>query len=167
MTAAALVVGAFALVLVAVLVAGVLRTQARLAQRLEMLEAGPSGDPVYGVAGVTPEGDAIELDLADPAGPRLLVFLTTTCVTCAEIWPTLGRDARVVAITKDERDERPARLRELAGTDVTVVMSAEAWSAFGVRVAPYAVLTDPATGTAIARGPVVTWRDVARIGRAG
>jgi hypothetical protein len=106
------------------------------------------------------------------ARPTLLLFLTSSCTTCAGLWSAAGvragelGDARLVVVTKDEDDERPALLRRLAPRGVELVMSSETWARWGVSVAPYAVHLD-ATGARIAGAPVSTWDETVALCGAG
>lgn len=105
--------------LLAVLVAGLLRSHADILRALHSLGAGV-GDPtaaqqrhapdssatpvtmgpalapgrhsteVYDVAGVNPEGDAVSVSATAGAGLTLLVFLSSGCTSCAGIWRSLG-----------------------------------------------------------------------------
>jgi hypothetical protein len=108
------------------------------------------------------------------AGERstLLLFLTSSCTTCAGLWSAAGvrarelGDARLVIVTKDEDDERPALLRRLAPRGVQLVMSTEIWARWGVSVAPYALHLDDA-GARIAGAPVSTWDETIALCRAG
>src|ERR1700759_3437137 len=101
------------LVLLLVLVAGLLRSNAEILRRLGPAEAEgdagagvpsppaaparPPGAPAVPVAGPTPAGDALALDFGAAArGPTLLAFLTSGCATCAGFWETLS-EARLPA----------------------------------------------------------------------
>src|SRR5437868_417173 len=92
------------LVLVLMLVAGLLRSNAEILRRLGPPVDGlpeppqdarlPPGVPAPAVGGTTPDGDAIGLAF-DGAGsaPTLLAFLTSGCSSCAGFWETLRGDA--------------------------------------------------------------------------
>ena len=108
------------------------------------------------------------LDLADVDRTHLtlLVFLTTTCTTCAELWKALAgsrrglaRGARLLLVTKGAEVEDRARLRRVAPRGVPLVMSTEAWGRYGVTAAPFVVCID-AAGTVVAAGAVSGWADV-------
>jgi hypothetical protein len=163
------------LVLLLVLVAGLLRSNAEILRRLGSLgdeaaadggiaapPAAPArapGTPALPVAGPTPEGDAFSLDLAATGAPTLLAFLTSGCGTCAGFWETLAEphlpaDVRTVVVTHGSERERPARLRQLAPAGVPVVMSSQAWADYRVPGAPYFVLVD---GTIRGEGAAPSW----------
>jgi hypothetical protein len=114
-------------------------------------------------------------DAGSDAGPHpaVLVFLTSTCTTCHDLWAKLAdadvdrpAGARVVVVTKGEEAEDRRRVARLAPRGVDVRMSTEVWEHYGVTAAPYVVRT-AASGTAVASGVVRDWADVLAIGRAG
>jgi hypothetical protein len=167
------------LVILVVLVAGLLRSHAEILRRLgpagspgspeSAAEASglgapraperPAGAPAAPIAGMTPDADAIALDLAAPGGPTLLAFLSSGCSTCADFWAGLDEaqlphGVRPVVVTRGADRERPARLRELAPRDVAVVMSSEAWADYAVPGSPYFVLVD---GAIRGEGVATTW----------
>jgi hypothetical protein len=98
-------------------------------------------------------------------GPVILVFLTTTCTTCGAFWRSLEawgattvHDARIVVVTRDEDGEQPRRVRELAPRRIPVVMSSDAWSAYGVARAPHFAYVD--REEVIVSGAASSWDDV-------
>jgi hypothetical protein len=164
------------LVLLLVLVAGLLRSNAEILRRLGPPEedglgrpagvptpavpARPAGAPAAILSGPTPAGDAITLDFAaSGAAPTLLAFLTTGCTTCAGFWATLGEPrlppgVRTVVVAHGPERERPRRLLELAPQGVPVVMSSQAWRDYRVPGSPYFVLVD---GTIRGEGAATSW----------
>jgi hypothetical protein len=101
-------------------------------------------------------------------GRTALVFLSTTCLTCREIWAALGsaaaplpRDVRPVIVTKNE--EPAAKVQELAPVGVTTVQDSEAWDRYGVSVAPAVVLVD--NGEVVTAGLAASWDDVLTLAR--
>ncbi len=157
------------LVILVVLVAGLLRSHAEILRRLGPAGAGAepppraperaAGAPAPPIAGLTPDDDAVALDLAAPGGPTLLAFLSSGCSTCAAFWAEL-HEARLPAgvqplvVTRSADRERAARLRELAPPGVTVVMSSQAWADYAVPGSPYFVLVD---GAIRGEGVATTW----------
>ena len=150
-----------AIALLAVLVAGLLRSHAEILRQLHHL--GVNLDPDQGVSitptrsagraaasvqGQTPDGDLVTIALDRPGERTLLLFLSTGCTTCAPLWQGLGRHghavpgARTVVVTRGPDEESPGALQGRAPTDVTVVMSSEAWESFSVPGSPYAVLVE-------------------------
>lgn len=98
---------------------------------------------VHDVGGVTPAGDAVSLGVSSTT--TLLVFLTSGCSTCAEIWRELQsgwNGLRVVVVTKGPEFESPAEVAAKAPTGTIVVMSTEAWSDYEVPGSPFFVLVD-------------------------
>lgn len=167
------------LVLLVVLVAGLLRSHAEILRRL-----GPPDERQPAIAtppratrsaaelraapltGSTPTGDAVALAFDGAASrPTLLAFLTSGCGTCEGFWGTLG-EARLpagiqtVIVTHGADRERPSRLRSLAPSGVTVVMSSQAWEDYGVPGAPYFVLVD---GGVRGEGVATTWQALASL----
>ena len=170
------------LVILVVLVAGLLRSHAEILRRLgppgspaspgsapDTSDASglgalraperPAGAPAAPIVGMTPDADAVALDLAAPGGPTLLAFLSSGCSTCAAFWAgleeaRLPRGVRPVVVTRGADRERPARLRELAPRGVAVVMSSEAWADYAVPGSPYFVLVD---GAIRGEGVATTW----------
>jgi hypothetical protein len=120
------------------------------------------------VSGLTPHGDAAAFTIVGAERPTLLVFLTSGCSTCARFWYALADPhgvrapggARLIAVTKGQEAERPARLRMLLPPNVPVVMSSRAWESYDVPVAPYFAYVDGASGTVVGDGPADTWEDV-------
>lgn len=171
-----------AIALLAVLVAGLLRSHARIlsalyrqglpgADRPRAEAGGPQpgsisrrpGSPAPHVVGVTPDDAAVAVSLGGGVD-TLLVFLSGGCATCAELWSGIG-DAeqrlpdrtRLVVVTVSPDRESPAKVRELAGHDATVVMSTGAWEDYRVPGSPYLVLIDGATGRISGEGSARTW----------
>ena len=176
MTTAIISVETLLLLILLILVAGLLRSHAEILRRLADPTAptpGPDprlapavtparhpGTPAPAIAGPTPDGDAISLEL-DAAGgdPTLLAFLTTGCSTCAGFWETLGEPrlpagVRTVVITHGEERERPAALRRLAPDGIPVIMSSQAWRDYAVPGAPYFVLVE---ATIRGEGAATSW----------
>ncbi len=172
------------LVLLTVLVVGLLRSHAEILRRL-----GPpreerdqeSGSALPGaarragaelghdIAGTTLAQDAVQLGLGEGSPPTLLAFLTSGCTVCHGFWGDLRRGrprevpegVRVVAVAKDSSHESPSRLRELAGGEVPLVMSSEAWEAYGVPAAPYFVYVEG--GQVRGEGSATGWKQIASL----
>jgi hypothetical protein len=169
---ALLVTTMFAVVLLTVLVAGLLRSHADILRALHSLGAGigdPSADadaaatPIAmgpslparrgsgapAITGGSLLGDAVVVSAS--AAPRtLLAFLSSGCQTCRTFWPRLADGAvagtRVVVVAKGLEDEEPAVLRSLAPPGVDVVLSTQAWIDYEVPAAPFFVLLDAERG---------------------
>jgi hypothetical protein len=157
------------LVLLIVLVAGLLRSNAEILRRLGPADRVPdappaarsaSGQAAPTLAGVTPAGDAMQLSFEPGAAPTLLAFLTSGCSTCLDFWESLGEQrlpagVQTVIVTKGADREQPARLRSLAPRTVPVVMSSQAWEQYRIPGAPYFVLVD---GEVRGEGVATSWR---------
>ncbi len=176
---ALVVVETVVLVLLLVLVAGLLRSNAEILRRL-----GPAGDgadipqpesraprdtaadiQAPPLTGTTLEGDAVSLAFDAPGAPTLLAFLTSGCSTCAGFWatltePRLPTGVQTLIVTRGTDRERPAKLRELAPAAIPVVMSAQAWADYRVPGAPYFVLVD---GGIRGEGVATTWTALASL----
>ena len=119
------------------------------------------------LSGRTLEGDAVVTPVATAGAPTLVAFLSSGCLTCRTFWDGLRAGAhlpmpdgaRVVVVTKDRDQESPSRLRDLAPADVPVVMSSEAWGAYGVSLSPFFVMVG-ADGEVRGEGAASSWEQV-------
>lgn len=181
------------LILLAILVAGLLRSHAETLRRLptEPDEAGGGWDDstpelqivappdrdedeldAVDIAGATLEGDAVKVALTGGAPHTLLAFLSSGCLTCARFWEALRPDvreplpgdARPIIVTKDSSHESPSKLRELAPGDIPVVMSSDAWDAYSVPVAPYFVYVGEG-GQVLGEGAAEGWDQITSLFR--
>ncbi len=181
------------LILMAVLVAGLLRSHAETLRRLPA-EPGEGADglgegapdlqivtppdreqdefPATDVAGSTLTGDAVKVSLTAGAPHTLLAFLSSGCLTCANFWDALRPevreplpgDARPVIVTKDSAYESPSKLKELAPADIPLVMSSTAWEDYSVPVAPYFVYVGE-DGQVLGEGAAETWAQITSLFR--
>jgi hypothetical protein len=169
--------------LLALLVAGLLRSHAEILRRLGPPEADSAGRPPlpepavragaragHDVVGTTLDDDAVKLALGDGSPPTLLAFLSSGCAVCGGFWadlrerrrpPDVPPDIRFVAVTKGPEAELPARLRELAPTAVPVVMSSAAWRDYSVPAAPYFVYVE--AGRVQGEGSATGWKQIASL----
>jgi hypothetical protein len=155
------------LVLLLVLVAGLLRSQAEILRRLA---AAPVSDPAPpprddrdvapAIAGTTLVGDALKVDFEGAgSATTLLAFLTSGCGTCGHFWETLSEPrlpdgVQTMIVTRGAERERPSKLRSLAPASIPVVMSSQAWEDYAVPGSPYFVLVD---GAIRGEGVATTW----------
>ncbi len=184
MTVAILACETVLLVLLSILVVGLLRSHAEILRRLgpEAKEAGPGVEippPASAserdhaplakdISGATLNGDAVQIGLGPGGAPTLLAFLSSGCTVCAGFWRDFQSDrrgelpggARLAIVVKDSSHERPARLRELAPSDVVLVMSSAAWEAYGVPTTPYFVYVDGCSGRVYGEGAASSWEQV-------
>jgi hypothetical protein len=177
-----------AIVLLAVLVAGLLRSHARVLSALyqQGMPAGgeariPQPVPISkrpvpvatDIVGVTPNDETVSISLGTGVD-TLLAFLSGGCSVCGELWAgtpagesALPDRTRLVVVTASPDRESPSRVRRLAEPGVTVVMSTDAWQDYRVPGAPYFVLVE-GTGRIAGEGSAQSWRQVASlIGTAG
>jgi hypothetical protein len=175
-----------ALVLLALLVAGLLRSHAEILRRLAVLDredrrtAGqdelpdwlphPREDsaPASDIVGTTLAGDSAHIGVEGSRVNTLIAFLSSGCATCFRFWEALRSEdhrgipggGRVVVVTKDSSHESPSKLRELAPGGVPVVMSTLAWEAHRVPVAPYFIYVDGRSGEIVGEGSASTWEQL-------
>jgi hypothetical protein len=177
---------AVAVLLLAVLVAGLLRSHAEILKALHDLGAGLELDRADGpvdvtidgvrtprrtgaqtadaVAGETLDGEAVALSLVT-GRPTLLAFLSSGCLTCGAFWEAFaeaGDDldvpggARLVVVTKSLDEESASALAKRAPRHHALVASSQAWEGFGVPGSPYFVLVD-GSGSVVGEGSAATW----------
>jgi len=172
-----------AIVLLAVLVAGLLRSHARILTALSQ-QGGPAGggagipQPVQiskrplpvatDIVGVTPNDETVSISVGTGVD-TLLAFLSGGCSVCGELWAAApaGESAlpdrtRLVVVTVSPDRESPSRVRRLAAPGVTVVMSTDAWEDYRVPAAPYFVLVD-GDGRIAGEGSARSWDQVASL----
>jgi hypothetical protein len=175
--------------MLAALVVGLLRSHAEILRELHDLrmssEASPgaptrvrpgvalprgTGAAARGadLAGITPEGDAVQIAVRGTDQHTLLLFLSSGCLTCRGFWDaladesTLGldRSIRVIAVTKGIDSESLSAIAALAPGGVPTVLSSEAWDDYDVPVAPYAILVARDSGSVVGEGAGATWEQV-------
>jgi hypothetical protein len=180
------VIEGVAIVLLAVLVAGLLRSHARILTALYQ-----QGTPAVGgaripkpvsiskrpeghvpvatdVVGVTPNDETVSISVGTGVD-TLLAFLSGGCSVCGELWAgapsgesALPDRTRLVVLTASPDRESPSRVRRLTSPGVTVVMSTDAWQDYRVPAAPYFVLVD-GTGRIAGEGSAQSWSQVASL----
>jgi len=176
--------------LLALLVAGLLRSHAEILRALHALgvdldpdgvesrvpqlsrhrvpsPASPADRLAVDIVGTTPRGDAVNLAVVGVAHPTLVAFLTSGCSTCTNFWetfvggaPSAPRDARLIIVTQGPEFESMARLSKFAPPEVPVVMSDAAWLAYEVPTTPYFAYVDGPSGRVVGEGAGVTWSQV-------
>lgn len=171
------------ILLLAVLVAGLLRSHADILRTLDRLGAGdgpaPNAPgsiglgptrrstgqtPVGAISGITLEGEARSFALTESRGYLLVAFLSSGCSTCKAFWTSFGKeldlphpDIRPVIVTKDAAEESTSELRTLAPRDIPMVLSSDTWDAFRVPGTPYFQLIDTADGAVLGEGSAANW----------
>ena len=186
MTALVIVEGVVIIVL-ALLVAGLLRSHADILKALHglgvnmehdhdqpdfnvqsgVMKPGDAvGSPAHDISGAALDGGAVAMRLVGGEHSTLLAFLSSTCASCTILWATLARDAprnhRVVVVTRGPGEESVTALQKLAPEGFTVVMSTKAWGDYGVTGTPYFVLVDGARGVT-GEGSAGTWERITKL----
>jgi hypothetical protein len=145
------------------------RVQAGVAEPRDEL---PDASDVAGVTAGTGDDEAIVVGVVGTAHDTLLAFLSSGCLTCAPFWERvasgepLGLPAgtRLVVVTKGPEDESASAVARLAAgvsaAGTTVVMSTEAWEAYGVPGSPYFVHVKGRTGRVAGEGAATSWEQV-------
>lgn len=178
---------AVAVGLLALLVAGLLRSHAEILRSLHELGVdldpgasgrGPAlaaptraaGATIADISGQDPNGAPQHLAVTGVAHSTLLAFLSSTCLTCRDFWEAFGdtslvvpNDARVIVVTRGVEAESPGAVRKLASPLVHTVMSTEAWHDYNVPGAPYFILVDGARGAVVGEGTSTTWERVQQL----
>jgi len=174
--------------LLALLVAGLLRSHAEILRSLSdlgvdldpnrasragaALPARAASGAVADVSGTDADGAPRHIAVAGVEHKTLLAFLSTTCLTCRDFWSAFadsslevpGR-ARVVIVTRSAEAESPSSVRRLAPRTVHTVMSTETWHAYNVPGAPYFILVDGERNQIIGEGTATAWDRVQELMR--
>lgn len=182
------IIEGFVILLLAVLVAGLLRSHAEILRSLDALGAreptqaavpigrAPSGVaiPVESITGSNPQGGSASIALTGQRGFVLLAFLSTGCLSCQTFWDSLHGevdlprpDIRPVIVTKGADGESPAEVARLAPRKVTTLMSSEAWDSFRVPGTPFFQLVDASRGVSVGEGSAGSWPQVVDLMRRG
>ena len=176
-----IVVESLVILLLAILVAGLLKSHAEILRQLNALGVGEDGSIVPAAGSVRPRttgfekaptstlvgddlsGAAISLSLEHRKGSTLLAFLSSGCESCQGFWKEFrgdfdlpAPDTRTIIITKGPSSESPSRLRELAPANLPVLLSDEMWDVFRVPMTPYFLLVD-GDGSVVGEGAASTW----------
>jgi hypothetical protein len=164
------------LVLALALIVGLLRSHAEILRRLAAVEGGgrvarepaATGQDAADISGQTPDGDSVKLSLQAAGEPTLLAFLSTGCGACGALWDGLRggapiAGARVVVVTQGTDAESRPLVRDLAPPGTEVVMSSEAWRAYGIPGSPHFVLVD--AGRVAGHGAASSWGQIAALVR--
>jgi hypothetical protein len=170
--------------LLALLVAGLLRSHAEILRSLHELgvnldpdAAGSTGaaiarsragaSTIADVSGQDPGGAPQHLAVAGVGHSTLLAFLSSNCLTCRDFWSAFSdpslvvpNDARVIVVTRGVEAESPDAVRKLASPLVHTVMSTETWHDYNVPGAPYFILVDGPRAEVVGEGTATTWERV-------
>jgi hypothetical protein len=188
-TTTILVAESVVLVLLALLVAGLLRSHAEILRRLHALGAGLEPGGAVAVTAPRPidlrgddgsfakatdvfgtglRDDVTHIAVVGARHRTMLAFLSSGCLTCQEFWSAISdgarldlpADIRLVVVTKDAAEESISALRRVAPAGVPVVMSSRAWADYSVPGSPYFVLVDGRLGRVRGEGTGATWEQV-------
>jgi hypothetical protein len=186
MTTALVIANTVVTLLMALLMVGLLRSHAEVLRgqhaRSGTVDLGRRVDsaipePIEGlpraraIVGTTVNGRAMQLSVVGHNRPdTLLAFLSSGCLTCKSIWETLHEsrldvigNARVVVITKDEAEESISEVRDLAPTNLIVIMSSCAWRDYNVPGSPYFTYVNSETGRIYGEGTGTSWGQVQKL----
>jgi hypothetical protein len=92
-------------------------------------------------------------------GRRALVFLTSSCESCINIWQSASPARDVAVVTPDRATESARQLTRVAPPGLTLVMSSAAWFDYAVPGAPWLVIVESGTVALEARVPAA-WSEV-------
>jgi hypothetical protein len=172
----------FAIALLGLLVAGLLRSHAEILRALHDLGADldpessgkvSSGtrvaslrteDTAHDISGQRLDGSAAAVGVVGAQHDSVLAFLSTGCTTCQPFWAALreggtaATNTRVVVIVQDE--DSVSKLRQLAGPDLDVIASSRAWLDYGVPGSPHIVHVHGPTGRVVGEGTGHSWEQV-------
>jgi hypothetical protein len=164
------------LVLALLLVVGLLRSHAEILRRLAAVEGGgrvsreaaAAGEAAADISGETPAGDSVKISLQTTAEPTLLAFLSTGCGACGALWDGLRagppvQGARIVVVTQGAEAESRPLVRDLAPEGAEVVMSTDAWRAYGIPGSPHFVLVEG--GRVAGQGAAAAWEQIGALVR--
>jgi hypothetical protein len=126
-------------------------------------------DAASEVVGETLDGRAMKITVQGEN--KLLAFLSSGCLACQPFWKGLhsGEDkdlpggARLVVLTKDSAYESPSRLRELAPSGTSLIMSSTAWEDYKIETAPYFIYIDGNEARVMSEGAASSWHQVASL----
>lgn len=157
---AVVIIEAVVIVMLVILVAGLLKSHAEILRRLDHLgvtehdeaptrqprTSGLGRAPSDDITGVDPGGASVTVSVKSRSGETLLAFLSTGCASCQVFWEEFASrsdlPARPIILTKGPASESPAKVAQLAPSQIRVVMSDDAWDAYRVPLTPYFMLID-------------------------
>ena len=179
---AVVVIEGLVIVLLAILVAGLLKSHAEILRQLDALGASEDGSVTVGspqtrpkttgfekapattLTGVDLSGGAVTVSLEQGRGNTLVAFLSSGCLSCETFWSEFQGDfdlptpdTRTVIVTKGPESESPSKVRDLAPPRLTLLMSDETWDVFRVPMTPYFLLVD-GSGMVVGEGAASSWR---------
>jgi hypothetical protein len=118
------------------------------------------------VRGVDAWGAPVTFDPVSRAEWALLLFLSTTCDGCSDVWSAAGGGGvgfevdSVVVVTAGATREDTDVVRGRSAEGVLTIMSDEAWTTYRVAGPPFFVLIDGVGAEVATEGVVVSPADV-------
>lgn len=180
---AVIIIEGVVIVLLAILVAGLLKSHAEILRQLDALGASEDGSVTVGspqtrptttgfekapattLTGVDLSGGVVAVSLEHGRGNTLIAFLSSGCLSCEAFWKEFQKgdfdlptpDTRTIIVTRGPKSESPSKVRELAPPRLTLLMSDDAWDVFRVPMTPYFLLVD-GSGMVVGEGAASSWR---------
>jgi hypothetical protein len=118
------------------------------------------------VVGVSPTGELSALQPQDGA----VIFLTSSCLACRDVWDALGRDdagtaaLKVAAVvTPDATLESRDTVAALAPAGMPTVMSTASWQSYAAAGSPWVAVV--MAGLVVAEGSATGWDDLVALVR--
>ncbi|HLG68031.1 MAG TPA: hypothetical protein VKV36_09215 [Acidimicrobiales bacterium] len=120
------------------------------------------------LAGRDLAGSPVAVEVVGVDRWTLLLFLSTGCLGCQEIWRSLQHPepfagVTPVVVTRDPGADDGDALRRLAPSGVAVVQSTPAWRAYRVQGPPFFVLVDGGRGQVATEGVAVGASHIAEV----
>jgi thiol-disulfide isomerase/thioredoxin len=110
----------------------------------------PATSP-HDVDGVDPSGSPVHLSILERTEPILLLFLSSSCHGCLDLWEGLDEIVALVSprldlavVTRGEEREDVAAVAELgrSASGVPIIMSSPAFADYAVAGPPFLVVVD-------------------------
>jgi hypothetical protein len=107
------------------------------------------------IEGVSPAGEPVNIDIVDSTEAVLLVFLSSSCLGCRDLWEgtaalcqALPAELRIILVTRGPDHEDAEAITALSPADMPTVMSSQAFRDYQVGGPPFlAVVFDGAVQT--------------------
>jgi hypothetical protein len=128
---------------------------------------GAVDEDAHDVGGALVDGSVAAIAVNGVPHDTVLAFLSTSCATCQPFWEefragvALPENSRLVVVVQDEEPSK--RVRKLAGDDLLVIASNEAWEEYGVPGSPHFAYVDGPSGKVTGEGTGETWEQVAAL----
>jgi hypothetical protein len=124
-----------------------------------------TAEDAHDVGGTLLDGSVAAIAVNGVPHDTVLAFLSSTCITCAPFWEefaagvALPENSRLVVVVQDEDSTK--KVRRLAGDELLVIASSEAWEEYGVPGSPHFAYVDGPSGKVTGEGTGETWDQVA------